>query len=200
MKSLILILPLLAIFSCSRHQKVEVRDENGKITEEYHILKKTGKKEGEYLKRFQGKTIEVAYFNNDSLHGTRTIFTPEGIKEIEEHYNHGIYEGPYFSYYANGQVKVEGNYENGTMEGIWKKYYESGQLMETVSMHHNEENGPFVEYWENGNLKAEGNYLDGDNENGELKLYNEQGQLEKTMQCERGVCHTTWKRESNLIQ
>ena len=86
------------------------------------------------------------------------------------------------------------------MQGIWKKYYESGKLMESVTMRDNEENGPFVEYWENGNLKAEGAYLDGDNEDGELKLYDEHGELEKTMQCERGMCYTTWKKETSASQ
>ena len=50
------------------------------------------------------------------------------------------------------------------------------------------------------NSKAEGTYIDGDNEQGELKLYDEQGELEKIMQCERGICHTTWKKEMSVSQ
>ncbi len=192
---------LFALFlACSPNKMVEVKDETGQVIEQYEISKNNGKKNGEYRKLLRNQVIEIAQYQNDTLHGIRSIFDPEGIKEIEENYILGIHQGSYLSYYANGQVKLEGEYRNGVMSGIWKKYYESGKLMETVSMSDNEENGPFTEFWENGNLKAEGSYLDGDNENGELKLYDEQGILEKTMQCERGICHTTWKREANQNQ
>lgn len=64
--------------------------------------------------------------------------------------------------------------------------------MEEVMFADNEENGPFTEYHKNGSLKAEGNYLNGDNEHGLLKLYNEEGELVRKMQCDSGICQTTW--------
>ncbi|MCB0689399.1 MAG: toxin-antitoxin system YwqK family antitoxin [Saprospiraceae bacterium] len=196
MRPLILSAFLSIFIACSPIQQVEIKDDSGQLTESYQIDKKTGQKEGEYRRYSNGRLVEIANYSADTLHGIRTLFSSEGIKEIEEWYDKGTYEGSYQTFYPGGQVKLEGQYINGSMEGEWKKYYESGQLMENVVMHENEENGPFVEYWENGNLKAEGTYLDGDNEHGELKLYDEQGALEKTMQCERGICHTTWKRET----
>jgi antitoxin component YwqK of YwqJK toxin-antitoxin module len=179
---------------------VQIKDDQGNIVEEYEIVRETGKKHGEYRKFSSARLIETAHFVNDTLDGLRTIFDREGNKEIEETYVMGIYQGPYLTFYPNGQVKLDGSYLDGTMHGIWKKHYESGKLMERVTMHDNQENGPFVEYWENGNLKAEGTYLDGDNEDGELKLYDERGELEKTMNCERGICHTTWKKETSSSQ
>ncbi|MCB9272045.1 MAG: hypothetical protein H6561_21145 [Lewinellaceae bacterium] len=83
------------------------------------------------------------------------------------------------------------------MSGVWKRYYQGGQLMEEVAFSGNKENGPFKEYYENGNIKAEGSYLNGPKEDGELKLYDEQGTLVKKMECSDGVCHTTWQAESN---
>lgn len=193
-----IIFPLFCLFlACSPYQEVEVKDDEGRIVESYRTLKATGQKDGEYKKYSGGNLIEVANYVSDTLDGKRTIYTTEGVKEIEEWYVNGIYEGSYQTFYPNGQVRLEGNYVNGSMEGEWIKYYDSGKLMERVSMHENAENGPFVEFWENGNLKTEGTYLDGDNEHGELKLYDESGELEKTMQCQRGICHTTWKREMN---
>ena len=53
------------------------------------------------------------------------------------------------------------------------------------------------EYFRNGNLEAEGTYRNGDNEHGLLKLYNEEGELIKTMNCEDGVCRTVWKKDQN---
>ena len=81
------------------------------------------------------------------------------------------------------------------MTGKWKKYYESGALFEEVTFSDNKENGPFIEYYENGNLKAEGEYLEGDNEHGLLSLYNEKGELERKMECQKGICKTIWKAD-----
>jgi len=184
----------LILGSCSNIEMVEVVD--GDTIERYSIDKKSGQKSGEYQRLIDNKLVESASYQNDTLHGIRTLYTSTGQKEIEEHYEGGLYHGPYHTFYETGSRKIEGQYLNGTMEGEWKKYYESGQLMESVTMHENNENGPFVEYWESGSLKAEGSYLDGDNEDGELKLYDEDGTLMKIMQCERGICRTTWKPEA----
>ena len=56
----------------------------------------------------------------------------------------------------------------------------------------NDENGPFREYYKNGNIKAEGTYINGPNEQGELKEYNEDGELIKIMSCTNGICNTIW--------
>ena len=65
----------------------------------------------------------------------------------------------------------------------------------------NQENGPFKEYFQNGNLKFEGTYEGGDYEVGELKKYDESGNLIAKMNCEiRQIageqfsqCSTVWK-------
>lgn len=200
MRPVVLFTLIFMIISCSPYQQQEVKDEAGVLVEEFRILKSSGQKDGEYRKYSGGQLVELANYTHDTLQGVRTLYASDGSKEIEEWYEMGIYEGPYRTFYPNGQIRLEGRYESGSMEGEWLKYYESGKLMEKVVMHENEENGPFIEYWENGNLKAEGAYIDGDNEQGELKLYDERGELEKTMQCERGICHTTWKRETDATQ
>ena len=69
--------------------------------------------------------------------------------------------------------------------------------MEEVSFQDNQENGPFTEYHENGQLKAEGYYQEGDNEHGLLKIYDKQGELVKTMNCQHGVCRTVWEKNEN---
>jgi len=185
---------LFVLGSCSNIEVKEIVE--GDTIERYTIDKKTGQKIGAYQRLVNDILVESASYQNDTLDGLRILYTRSGAKEIEEHYEKGVYHGPYNTFYENGTQKIEGQYLNGTMEGAWKKFYESGQLMESVAMHENNENGPFVDYWESGNLKAEGNYLDGDNEDGELKLYDEGGNLMKIMQCERGICRTTWKPEA----
>ena len=61
----------------------------------------------------------------------------------------------------------------------------------------NEENGPFEEYHPNGKIKAKGTYLAGDNEHGLLEIFDDKGELIKKMQCKKGVCRTTWKKEDS---
>ena len=193
---LLIALSFTACFSSVEWQ--EEKDEHGQTIATYQVDRKTGKKEGQYKRFSQGVLIEQSHYRQDTLDGVRTLFYDNRAPEIIETYVMGTYEGPFKSYYKEGAVKLEGNYRGGSMESTWIKYYPSGQIMEKVTMADNEESGPFVEYYENGNLKAQGNYLNGDNEHGELLLYDEDGQLERKMQCDQGICHTTWAREKTV--
>ena len=39
-----------------------------------------------------------------------------------------LYQGPYISYYKNGQTKTKGSYKEKTKIGEWKSWYQNGQL------------------------------------------------------------------------
>ena len=155
-------------------------------------------KEGQYSKMSpEGELLETAQYHNDTLHGLRVIYYESGDTQIVERYENGSFSGPYKAYYEDGGVELEGAYTANSMEGTWKRYYPDGQLMEEVSFQDNQENGPFVEYHENGKIKAEGYYKDGDNEHGLLKIYDETGEMVKTMNCQHGVCRTVWEKEAS---
>ena len=47
--------------------------------------------------------------------------------------NNGKKEGPYKSYYKNGQLWSEVNYIVGKRNGIYKSYHDNGQLKEEVN-------------------------------------------------------------------
>ncbi len=191
----ILIAGLIAatIVGCSNTETVEEDEFGMKVS--YRIDSKTGQKQGLYEKFEQDGTLyEQSYFRDDELHGTRTIFYSNGSPEVTEEYEDGVLNGMYSTYYEEGGTDIEGNYEQGVMTGIWKRYYPSGQVMEEVTFANNAENGPFIEYHENGKLKAEGQYQGGNREQGLLKLYDENGELYKKMECDDGICRTTWTR------
>ncbi|RMG76749.1 MAG: toxin-antitoxin system YwqK family antitoxin [Bacteroidetes bacterium] len=182
-------------------ETIENRDEAGRLVEKYTCLKGTTIKQGLYQAFSpEGKVIEEAHYEKDSLHGTRKLFYKNGRPEVIEQYVMNQFEGPYQSFYSNGRLKIEGRYYKNEMSGDWKKYYETGELMEVVTFEHNEENGPFREYYKNGQLKTEGNYLNGDREHGLLKKYNENGQLIAKMQCLYGVCQTVWTLEAGDLE
>ncbi len=186
---------VLSITSCLSEDidKVEVKNANGIVIEEYNIRRTDGVRTGIYNLFYDGGELyETGHYKDGNLEGVRKLYYISGKLKTEETYKSGIFEGVWKSYYENGSLKLEGNYSNNSMEGEWKGYYESGELKEVVTFANNLENGPFVEYYPNNNIKAKGYYFEGDQEHGELQLYNEEGVLVKKMSCEIGVCRTIW--------
>ncbi|RLD22179.1 MAG: hypothetical protein DRI69_01965 [Bacteroidetes bacterium] len=184
---------VILLASCNRTETIE--QEAFGLLEKYEVDKKTGAKHGVFEKfETDGTRIEHAVYVNDQLHGDRTIFYANGSPEIIEHYESDVLTGSYKAFYQNTQIEIEGKYTEGVMTGIWKRYFENGKLMEEVTFADNLENGPFVEYHDNGKLKAEGQYSGRDREQGVLKLYDEKGELYRRMDCNDGICITTWLR------
>lgn len=190
---------LVLLSSCRENpvETVENRNPEGQ-TERYQRRKKDFAKEGLYQRLSQqGRLLEEAHYSNDTLEGERKYFFPNGTVESVETYRHGQYHGPYRKYYENGQLYVEQEFADGAMQGISTVYYPNGKIREKVTIRNNEEDGPFQEYWENGNLHFEGTYVpdeEGSSEQGELKEYDESGQLIRIADCNRGVCLTKWKK------
>lgn len=180
--------------SCGDKKSIEKRDSKGTLIEKYDINRKTNKKEGKYQRFYaNGKLAEEATYVAGMLDGYRKLFREDGSIEVHENYLSGAYQGEFTSFYPNGQTNVIGNYLNNEMNGLWKRYYDTGELMEETLFKENEENGPFKEYYKNGKIKTEGVYLNGPHEQGELRMYDEKGNIVKKMNCDNGVCHTIWE-------
>ena len=187
---------LALFFACtgSAVETIETKDEQGRI-ERYQRRKKDFAKEGLYQKFHpDGKVVlKEAHYINDTLDGECKYFRPTGGLESIEHYVHGVLDGKYETYYENKQLQIEQTYVNGALQGLSTAYYPNGKVKEKVMLRDNDENGPFTEYYENGQLKAEGQYTPGEDgplEQGELKEYNEQGELVRVANCIDGVCLT----------
>ena len=187
---------MLFLAACSNFETVEKKDESGKLSEKFTVNKTTKKKEGEYFAFFpDGQKREESFYLNDSLNGERKLYYENGqLANITTHAN-GMFEGKYQKYSEAGKLLNEGLYVNNEMSGVWKKWYDTGELEEEVTFVANLENGPFKEYFKNGKLKTEGVYVEGDNEQGELKIFDENGELVKRMYCEFGICAETWSKE-----
>lgn len=197
---------ILLLAACSNIETVKVTAEDGTI-EEFQQDKKTKLKNGFYkLLSADGKLMAEATYVNGEVMGERKLYFKDGKVMQIQTLKGKIFEGPFKEFHPNGKVAVEGQYVNSKFEGTWKYYYENGQVKEIVNFKDNNEDGPFTEYHRNGKLRAEGQYKlgvnkfgesneDSDNkEHGELKMYDENGELEKTMKCEFGVCETTWSK------
>lgn len=191
---------ILLLAACSPLETVENYDEENILVERYTIDKETLMKEGNYERFYpNGSLEEKAVYHKDTLQGERQIFHPNGQLAILEHYRDGEFVGAFASYYEDGQVEVTGQYLENAMNGTWKSYYPSGKLKAVTTFENNEENGPFEEYYENGNPQAKGTYRNGENEEGLLELYAENGTLEKKMECQKGICRTTWTAKEGEV-
>jgi len=199
---LLLFLGISLCFSCTENPIETIEEVNSYGEKEVYQRRKSDfAKEGTYT-RFDknGKKVEEATYVNNELDGERKLFFENGEVEIVETYKGGKYDGLFKQFFPEGQLQQEGVYTNGAMNGDWKGYYSNGQLKEVVAFVDNNENGPFVEYYENGKLKAEGGYKDGDQEHGLLKLYDENGELDRKMDCELGRCYTIWTKEDGDVE
>ena len=88
----------------------------------------------------------------------------------------GKREGPWVSYFENGQLWDKGDYKNGEREGPWVSYFENGQLDSKGTWKNGKEEGPWVGYFDNGQLETKGNFKDG-LEEGPWVTYHDDGQL-----------------------
>ena len=189
-----LLVALIYLSSCNNLEVVVKKDEAGRLVERFTVDKKTKLKNGlhETFLPSGGKS-EESHYTNGVLRGEQKFYYENGqIEEIRNLDPSGSFSGAYKSYYENGRLKSEGQYLNGAMGGKWKFFYHMGNIKEIVQFENNTENGPFIEYYENGKIKAEGTYAD-EREHGLLKLYDDKGELTKQMQCDNGVCFTTWR-------
>ncbi|MFK8056612.1 MAG: hypothetical protein AB8F78_10870 [Saprospiraceae bacterium] len=198
MKYLLIGLSLLFVLltSCSKNEQVEKRNEDGIVTERYSRSKQDSLMNGAY-EAFddKGNLLERAFYSQGRLNGDRMLYYPNGGLQYKESHLDGEFIGPYQAYYPEGQLELEGEYIDNKMSGIWTAYYPSGTVKETVTFVDNDENGPFKEWYSNGVVKAEGEYANGDKEEGELILYDLEGNVNKRMYCEAGICKTVWSAE-----
>lgn len=195
-----IVLVFIAVcFACGDETKtIEETNDAGVVIKRYVINEENQKKEGIYMEYDEeGKLIEEATYVADILEGERKIYYSNGQIQYLERYSNGQYEGKYQAFHENGKLALEGQYENNAMTGEWLGYYDNGQMKERVRFEGGNENGPFMEWHPNGKEKAKGKYLDGDQEHGELLLFDEDGVLNRKMDCVRGRCTTTWKKEDS---
>jgi antitoxin component YwqK of YwqJK toxin-antitoxin module len=189
---------ILTLAAChfSKTETIEKKDENGKLSERFERRTSDFAKEGKFQAFFpSGKLRQESYYRNDSIDGVQKFFYENGQVEIIEHLKNGSFEGKYQHFYPDGTLDNEGIYQNNEMTGAWVFHYKNGMIKEVVNFKKNEENGQFKEYYNNGILKTEGAYLNGDNENGPLRMYDSLGMLVKTMDCDSGICRTSWVRK-----
>ena len=104
---LLIVLPLLLIFGCSKT-----------ISEETLIDKDGLKYHPDTNEMYSGKV-----FKNRM----------GGKKEFEGSYKDGKKDGLWTDYHENGQKKSEGNHKDGKLDGLWTNWYENEQKSSEIT-------------------------------------------------------------------
>ena len=138
MKKLLILLPLLAIISCSPDRVLEEELIN-KGTEESPMLFYAGES-------FTG--IAFGVYPNDEL-------------KFEYNVKDGKVNGYGKSYYENGQLKSQAISKNGRLDGLYQVWYENGQLHFEGNSKDGNAHGLYREWDENGILIEQSNWNEG---------------------------------------
>ena len=109
MKKLLILLPLLAITSCSP-DRVLFDELINKGTEENALF----------------------YYNDQPFNGVSFDVDEDGQLRYEGNIKGGKYEGLVQVWYENGQLWSEANFKGGHYDGLYQRWDEDGQLIEQV--------------------------------------------------------------------
>ena len=90
----------------------------------------------------------------------KTYYGEEETIVKEEFYirskSNKVLDGPYKSYFENGNIKSEGQFVNNKSTGIWKYYYQNGRLRMQGQVGNGKNVGQWDYYYENGSMKMSG--------------------------------------------
>ena len=94
---------------------------------------------------------------------TDVPFTGQTTGQKQGTFKNGKKEGPWVTYYDNGQLEPKGNYKNGKWDGPWIGYRRSGRLYWKGDYKNELKEGPWVFYHKDGtvNEHPSGNYKNG---------------------------------------
>ncbi len=99
---------------------------------------------------------DIHYLKNTNEIYSGPVFNIDG--KSEGYIKKGKWDGPFKSYYDNGQLQQEEIYNNGKRDGPLKSYHENGQLMGEGTYKDDKLDGPYKSYYDNGQLNEELTY------------------------------------------
>jgi len=103
-----------------------------------------------------------------------------------------ILNGPYVSYFLNGNVESRGQFLNHETTGNWEFYYETGKVKMRGILRQNSNYGHWEYFFENGARSMEGN-INEKNKEGEWKIYYESGNLKESGEYKANKRSGLWK-------
>jgi hypothetical protein len=71
-------------------------------------------------------------------------FTGKTTGKTQGSFRNGKKDGPWVTYYPNGQLGSKGTYKDGKKEGLWVSYWDSGDLQSKGTYKDGKRDGPWV--------------------------------------------------------
>jgi antitoxin component YwqK of YwqJK toxin-antitoxin module len=84
-----------------------------------------------------GNKIGEAEYVNGVPNGLCRLWYANGQLHLDAQMKNGEYDGPYCSYWENGQAKEKGTYSKGTKVGVFSWFDQSGELIQKHSFPEN---------------------------------------------------------------
>lgn len=109
-----------------------------------------------------GATYAKTPFENDVRHGIKTKYFFNGKISAEISYKNGELNGPYKSYFLDGQPYEIGQSIDDFYNGPWKKYYADGTLRMEMTYDKGYLQGEYLEYDSDGKLHFSYDYRKGE--------------------------------------
>ena len=81
----------------------------------------------------EGNRIGEAEYVDGKPHGKSRLWSPSGVLIHESHLRAGEYDGPFRTWWNNGQPKEVGVFSKGKRVGVYQWFSESGQLIQERS-------------------------------------------------------------------
>jgi antitoxin component YwqK of YwqJK toxin-antitoxin module len=170
---LLIVLPLLLIFGCSKP-----------ISEETLIDKDGLKYHPDTKELFSGKVYSNHMGEN---------------KKIEGSYKDGKKDGLLIRWYKNGQKFREGTWKDGKSDGLSTLWYDNGQKWSERTYKDGKEDGLWTRWYDNGKKRFEGTYEDEERDGLWTLWYdNGQKQSEKTFKDGKRISIKEWNEDGSV--
>ncbi|MBK7652142.1 MAG: toxin-antitoxin system YwqK family antitoxin [Flammeovirgaceae bacterium] len=158
---------------------------NGKIrAKEQFALNGRDSKLTEYTA--EGQLVFEKSFREGKPNGTWIFYAADGkTPSMKENYEDGQLHGTRTLYFPNGQKSTEETWKYNLITGPVKNYYEDGKIL-SVCEYRCRQHGLYTAYYPTGKIKEQGNYVANKKHN-EWKEYDEQGKVVKTLVFRAGI-------------
>ncbi len=109
-----------------------------------------------------GDITEYTITEEGDRHGEYIVKKSTGELISQSFYVCGLLDGPYKTWYYNGQLECECTCVNNKIHGPYKSWYENGLLMEEATYNNGVKDGLCKKYNNNGKLVTKRNYQNGE--------------------------------------
>lgn len=139
-----------------------------------------------------GVILSQSNYHNDTLNGTRLVFSGGGHPRLNEPYKMGKLNGTRKVFYEKGKMQEKSDYLNGVKNGksIW--YDEDGKMIAEYNYKDGLFDGPQLVFYPNGNIKSEQWYFENMLQ-GKNILFHENGKIKNQGEYKMGKKSGMWK-------